>query len=57
MSHVDGSLRVEGDVHVVPGSRAGTHVVEVGLPQLWPKRPELVTAVIWVLGCVNPAHG
>ena len=38
------ALRVERDVHVEAGPRAGPHVVEVRLPQLGPKRPELVSA-------------
>ena len=38
------ALRVERDVHVEAGPRAGAHVVEVRLPQLGPKRPELVPA-------------
>ena len=39
------SLSVEGNVQVEAGSRAGTHVVEVGLAQLGPKRSELVPAI------------
>lgn len=38
------ALRVERDVHVEAGPRAGAHVVEVRLPQLGPKRAELVSA-------------
>ena len=38
------ALRVERDVHVEAGPSAGTHVVEVGLPQFGPKRSELVPA-------------
>ena len=38
------ALRVERDVHVEAGPRAGPHVVEVRLPQLGPKRAELVSA-------------
>ena len=38
------ALRVERDVHVEAGPRAAAHVVEVRLPQLGPKRPELVPA-------------
>ena len=38
------ALRVERNVHVEAGPRAGAHVVEVRLPQLGPKRPELVPA-------------
>ena len=38
------ALRVERDVHVEAGPRAGAHVVEVGLPQFGPKRAKLVSA-------------
>ena len=39
------ALRVERDVHVEAGPRAGANVVEVGLPKLGPKRSELVSAI------------
>ena len=38
------ALSVERDVDIEASSRAGAHVVEVGLPQFGPKRAKLVSA-------------